>query len=316
MTAFVMTADGKSSALPAALQWEFNYTTGVPCDSFAYRCFWDNGGDDTPKNWVRFQAVEGDDIVFSGVIDECETSISASGSLLEVSGRGMAALLLDNEALGEDYETATVNDILRDHVSKYGISVTECADLPAVSHFSVASGSSEWSVLYEFCCYYGGISPRFNQSGQLLLSEWKDDRSILIGDATPVTKLLCRDRRYGVLSEIQVRDRVRKVVETVENDAFKSVGGRASRVMTMPGRSDYQTMRYSGGYQLKKSMQELLRLEVEIAHPFFAKPGDLVSLSRSNWGRNGLYRVLEARVGQGDKGCWTGLELAPTDIMV
>ena len=32
----------------------------------------------------------------------------------------MAALLLDNEALGQDYGTATLEDILRDHVAPMG----------------------------------------------------------------------------------------------------------------------------------------------------------------------------------------------------
>ena len=38
-----------------------------------------------------------------------------------MSGRGMAARLLDNEALSQDYELAAPADILRDHVEPYGI---------------------------------------------------------------------------------------------------------------------------------------------------------------------------------------------------
>ena len=88
--------------------------------------------------------------MFTGVVDECQVEQSGSGSVLELSGRGMAALLLDNEALGEDYGAATMEDILRDHVRPYGIQTAAGANLPPVSPFSVATGRSEWSVVYDF----------------------------------------------------------------------------------------------------------------------------------------------------------------------
>lgn len=49
-----------------------------------------------------------------------------------MAGRGMAARLLDNEALGADYQVATVEDILRDHVAPYGIETVRGAELPPV----------------------------------------------------------------------------------------------------------------------------------------------------------------------------------------
>ena len=49
---------------------------------------------------------------------------------------------------------------------------------------------------------------------------------------------------------------------------------------------------------------------------FFAKPGDLVRLEQPDWGRNGQYRVMEAQVGQDERGAWTQLELAPPDTVL
>ena len=57
---------------------------------------------------------------------------------MEVSGRGMAARLLDNEALGQDYLYATQADILRDHVTPYGIQAALGGSLLPVARFSVA----------------------------------------------------------------------------------------------------------------------------------------------------------------------------------
>lgn len=314
MTAFVYTQSGEGWQLPAPLAWELEYTTGSPCDSFWMRCPWDPDNDPMPNAWVRFQATDDDGVIFEGVVDECEASLSQNGALLELSGRGMAALLLDNEALGQDYETATLADILRDHVMPYGIQCQHTAEIPPVERYSVATGSSEWSVLEEFCRYYGGIAPRFDQQGRLVIAPWQDGEAVLIGDSTPVTRLLCRDRRYGVLSQMIVRDRYQNLVQYVGNQRLSD--GMCRRVMTMPGKSNYKAMRYNGQFQVERSSAELLRLEVDIPIPFFARPGDLIRVERPDWRRNGRYRAARVRVGTDGSGAWSRLELAPPDILL
>ena len=316
MTAYVTTAAGRTFQLPVPLSWELNYTAGVPSDSCWVRCPWQASQGTDPAEWVRFSAAEAGETVFSGVVDECEVNQGTEGLRLEVSGRGMAALLLDNEALGQDYGTATLEDILRDHVAPYGIELAGEASLPAVSPFSVPTGSSEWAVLYEFAQYCGGVCPRFDRAGRLVLEGWTEVENLAISDATPVTSLTVRDRRYGVLSQILVRDRVRQTVEQVEATDFLRMGGRCRRVMTMPGRSSYQAMRYSGQFQLDRSAAELVRMEAVVPVLFYGKPGDLVRIQRSDWDRNGSWRVVEASVQADEAGGRTRLELAVPDVVI
>jgi len=313
---YVTDAKGETWILPVLTAWQLEYTSGVPCDSFWVRCPWEAGSGTDPARWVGFSAQWQGERVFTGVVDECQVTQSEAGSVLEVSGRGMAALLLDNEALGQDYGTATQADILRDHVAPYGIQTAPGASLPAVSRFSVATGSSEWSVVYDFARYYGGVTPRFDRLGRLVLTGWPDSQERLVGDGVTVTRLCCRDKRYGVLSQILVRDRFSGAVQTVENKTFLADGGRARRVLTMPGRSNYKAMRYSGQFQLDRSAAELERLEVTVAQPFGAWPGDLVRIQRSNWDRCGLYRAVRTVAGMDSRGCWTRLELAPPDFVL
>ena len=137
-----------------------------------------------------------------------------------ISGRGMAARLLDNEALGQDYQSATQADILRDHVLPYGVSAAPGGQLPPVSQFSVTTGSSEWSVVYDFARYHGGVAPRFDRQGRLVLSGWNDSQERVVDDSTPVLSLVRRDRRYGTLSQVLVRDRWSGRVEAVGNADF------------------------------------------------------------------------------------------------
>ena len=114
MRGYVTDWRGREWLLPYPTQWELEYTAGVPCDSFTFRCPWEMGGETAPGDWVRFSArYQGEDM-FIGVVDECQVTLDQGGCQLEISGRGLAALLLDNEAIGQDYGTATLADILRD----------------------------------------------------------------------------------------------------------------------------------------------------------------------------------------------------------
>ena len=316
MTACVTDAGGGRWTLPPATAWRLEYTAGVPCDSFWLRCPWEGDSPTRPGDWVGFQAEQDGERVFTGLVDECEVTADGRGRVLELSGRGMAARLLDNEALGQDYLCATQADILRDHVTPYGIETAPGAALGPVSRFSVAAGSSEWSVVYDFARYYGGVAPRFDRQGRLVLTGWNDSRERVVDDTTHLISLLRRDKRYGVLSQALVRDRWSGRVETAENAAFQAAGGRARRVITMPTRSSYKAMRYSGQFQLDKSASELARMEVTVGEAFCAWPGDLVTVRRSGWDWNGRYRTAQVTVGMDESGCWSRLELAEPEFTV
>lgn len=317
MTAELIMAGGEHYSLPVLSQWEMEYGCGTPCDSFHVVCPWNCGNDEILAHAVRFRAWEGGQTVFTGVVDECEVTWSGQGARLEISGRGLAALLLDNEAEGMDYELATVQDILRDHVLRYGILVSASNYIPPVEHFPVSSGSSEWSVLYRFARYHAGITPRFDREGQLILSDWDNGEIRVIHDRIPVLSLKARDRRYGVLSEVWVRDRgAQSTTQKVINETFKTDGGQCRRLFTMPTKSNHQAMRYQGEYQLRQSKRDLLCLEVVIALPFCAWPGDLIRLERSGWGRNGLWRVAQSAVSMDEQGYRTKLELVPPQTLL
>lgn len=299
--------DGKKITLPQVTEWAFQYGRGTPCDSFSLTCLWEPE-EDLLAEAVSFTAVEQGETVFTGVVDECERGWDGKGGFLTISGRSMAARLLDNEALGMDYQVATWQDIVRDHVAPYGVQVLG-SGLPAVPGFSVAVGSSEWQVVYEFCRYYGGITPRFDRLGRLVATPWEEGKRLVLGEDAAVTALTLRDQRYGVLSQILVRDKTTGAVQTVDNNDFLRRGGRCRRVLTMPGKSSYQAMRYSGSYQLEQSAEELRQLELELPGAFLAWPGDLVEVGLSKPVGRGIWRVAEAVSGMDENGTYTRLVL-------
>ena len=247
--------------------------------------------------------------MFTGVVDECEVSLTAEGCFLELSGRGMAALLLDNEALGQDYQLATLADILRGHVTPYGIEAVGGGQLSHVSNFRVDTGSSEWTVLEEFLRESGGGLPRFDEFGRLILSDFEDRDTLSIGADTPISSLLRRDRRYGVLSQVLVRDRYSGAVQKVENEEFSALGGAARRVLTMPGHANSAAMAEAGLEQLKRSARAWQEVEVILPLPFAAMPGQIVKLERGGLDHNGTYRVARVAVGMDKNGYWSRLTL-------
>lgn len=315
MIGYLEEYDGTRYQLPQLLEWELTYTAGVPCDSFSVRCVYAPEMEEHFHRAAEFTAEE-QGIMFCGVVDEYQVTWDGHGRQVEVTGRGMAARLLDNEAEAREYGVATLDDVLSNHVLPYGIEVGARDSLPAVPGFAVASGSSQWQVLYQFACYHGGILPRFDREGRLVLCGWTDGEAKRLDDHTPVLAICKREKRYGVLSELLVRDKTQKRVEAVENRSFLEEGGRCSRVITMPGRSSYQAMRYSGAYQIRRSEAERNRVELTVAVPFWGWPGDLVELALERAGLKGRYRILEASTGMGEDGAWTRLTLGEPDVLL
>lgn len=303
MTGYLLTARGERVDLPPFAGWRLKRTGGVPCDSFEGACPWDGGVEPIFERACRLIAEEDGARRFTGVLDEYELSWDGSGGLLSLSGRGLAALLLDNEAPGQDYQAASLADILRDHVEPYGLPVGQVGRLEPVPGFSVASGSSEWQVLYDFARYHNGVEPRLDAWGSLMVDPGWRGQSLAVDDRTGVTAVRFRDKRYGVESEVLVQDRGSLAPQRLVNREFLAQGGRRRKVYTMPGRSAYQAMRYSGQFQLDRSAEERVRVELTVPGSYFCEPGDTVSVALTRPALRGTWMALETEAVLDGKGC-------------
>ena len=293
MIGYLQTARGEKWKLPPFTAWRLKRTGSVPCDSFEGSCLWDRGADERLEDCCRLMVEEQGARRFTGVLDECELSWSEEGGRLTVSGRGLAALLLDNESPGRDYQAASLSDILREHVTPYGIQVAKAGKLPTVPGFSTATGASQWQVLYSFAKYHAGVEPRFDVYGALTVDREEQGKVLELTDRAGPLEIAWRDKRYGVYSEVLVQDRGNLAPRRVVNEDFLRQGGQCRRVVTMPGKSAYEAMRYSGEYQLKESYTNRFRLEVTLPGDYVCEPGDRVMLKLSRPKIQGLWRVLE-----------------------
>ena len=294
LTVILETYDGERYQLPMLVEWELTYTGSVPCDSMAVTCLYDQGMSAALPKVIRFTAQADGAVTLRGVVDAYEVSLSPQGMLVTVEGRGMAALLLDNESEAVTYGRASIEDILRGHVAPYGIT-TEVRRSVSGRNYAVTAGSSQWKALRGFTHRRGGFEPYFTREGVLVIAPlWGSGRTLWLDDDAPILSLRKREQRYGVISEMLIQDKVQGVRHAVVNEDFAAQGGQRRHILYMP-RSTADQRRYTGEYQIAQSELERLEIQVELPLAFAAWPGDRVSLSLSRLGLAGTYDVVSAR---------------------
>lgn len=294
LTMELTTWDGKSYRLPILLSWTLTYTAGVPCDSMTACCPYDDSMADVLPAATRFTASQDGEIMLRGVIDAYEISLSGQGLLVTLEGRGMAALLMDNESEALTYGTATLGDILGNHVSPYGISCETESSLSG-ANYAVVSGSSQWKALRGFTHRYGGFDPYFTRDGRLVIKPlWGSGRTLRADKNTPLRSLRRREQRYGVISEMLIQDKIQGISHRVINEEFTQKGGCRRHVLYMP-RSTADERRYTGEYQIAQSALDQLEITLEVPLPFAAFPGDRLYLALEQLGPGDTYDVVESR---------------------
>lgn len=295
MSIWLETYDGAQYELPVLLRWDLDYTGMVPCDSMTAACLYDAGMAEVLPKATRFTAYQDGKIMLRGIIDAYEVSLSRQGLLVEIEGRGMAALLLDNESEALTYGRAPLSEILENHVSPYGITVEKQQDISG-SSYAVASGSSQWKALQGFTHRFGGFDPYFTKEGTLVIGPlWGSGKTLCIDDASPLLSLRKREQRYGVISEVLIQDKVQRISHPVRNQKFLQTGGQRRHVLYMP-RSTAEDRRYTGEYQIAQSALEQIEIDLELPIPFAAMPGDRVDLALSRLNLSGRYEVVRSRI--------------------
>ncbi|MBP8640798.1 MAG: hypothetical protein KBI01_07875, partial [Oscillospiraceae bacterium] len=116
MNTYLVDFEGTSYELPVLLEWKYSYGCELPCDAFEITFVYEKSMLPMLTKAMRFRAVHEGETVFVGVIDDFEVSISENGCIATINGRGLAALLLDNEAEAAPYYSARLDTILEESV--------------------------------------------------------------------------------------------------------------------------------------------------------------------------------------------------------
>lgn len=288
------TWDGAEYSLPVLVRWELDHTGCVPCDSMTAVCLYDAGMAEILPKATRFTACHDGRVMLRGVVDAYEISLSRQGLLASIEGRGMAALLLDNESEALTYGRALLSEILENHVSPYGITVDMRRNVSG-GGYAVPSGSSQWKALQGFTHRFGGFDPYFTPEGVLVTGPlWGSGKTMRIHDGSPLLSLRKRESRYGVISQVLIQDKVQGITHPVINREFTRAGGQRRHVLYMP-RSTAEDRRYTGEYQIEQSALEQEEIDLEFPFSFAAMPGDRAELALDRLNLAGTYEVVRSR---------------------
>ena len=310
MIGYLFDFGGKSYEMPPILEWDIRHTLGDACDSFDIVLVYRSDMLEILRSAVRFRAVHDGETVFFGVVDEFEIRSDIRGLVVSVRGRGLAALLMDNEAEAAQYFSASAQFILERHVYPFGITEVRTMGLPSAAVFVVEFGESQWSVLENFAWFIGGVRPRFSREGVLILQK-EEGKKFVIDRGTGVSSEVYREVRYGVISSAMVKIKAWGIGHTVENHDFIARGGNSRRVINVPRNTSYDAMRHTGEYQINRSQENSIVSEITLTDMFAAFPGDVVHLEGSSAGTGvtGEFIVKESRCRAGADSAGTMLTL-------
>lgn len=294
MNAEVLRYDGTAVRLPELLSWEISRTDGNRCDSVRI-CFpYEAALAGILAAATRIRMTHGGTRCFTGVVDEVQAALDTGGRTATLYGRGMGALLLDNEVIGADFAQADAREILRRYVTPFGIQ-SDAQTLAAVPAFSVATGDNCMQILKGFCRHAGARLPRFAADGTLLLRNAAVQTDRVVQEAA-LTEAQWRCCRYGVISK-QIAVGAGGEQRTFDNLPFQTIGGQSQRVGYFFGSGARATQR-TPQQTIQAADEALDTLTLTMAGTVEYEPDSYLSVVLPSIGCSGRYCVREI--------CWRG----------
>ena len=240
MKGYLIDKNGALTLLPEFLSWDVCHGMGEPCDWFEVSFIYYSAQLPKLQSACRFRAVHNNAVVFKGIIDEYSISIDEKGSVVTLSGRSDAALLLDNELPAQEYAQLSNSAAVSAFVRAFGISSVVSGSAKTLSLFSVRTGESAWSALKRFCRYAWGTTPYFTKSGTLVLNG-RTGSTITVDASKDAASVSLCDEHYGIISDISIRNRVTGASYTVSNEGLRPSAASATAVsythLTLPTNS-------------------------------------------------------------------------------
>lgn len=128
------------------------------------------------------EVFDGDDVVFTGIVDEQQVIKDINGEYIKVVARSLAALLLDNESMPIGYTNPSVNLILSRHLLPFGIKLKEESTKAYFGTQLVLKGDSNYKTVEDFSKSVFEQNPRVNASGELCFLDESNDEALLFCD--------------------------------------------------------------------------------------------------------------------------------------
>ena len=292
MIGMVTSCTGEQTLLPALLQWNIKRTDGEPCDSFSVQFLCGKTTKELLEQATEFRATEKGRVVFTGIVDDFELRLGKEGAIAELTGRGMAARLMDMQTPAAEYVSAQLEDILNAYVRPCGITKIEADEMPPARNFVVQTGATCYQALAGFC-------RRFLADGTLVLRKEAAGSSIRLGSEI-LTAQYVRNR-YGVAARQVLINTRNGSYQAADYAGFQALGGTRVQYAGRTGDKIRATFR-TAKQRLDDTKRDEKLLYVTYPGSFLAEPLDRAAVSIGALGIRGTFIVQEAQSGCDETG--------------
>lgn len=278
---YLYTAQGERRKKENPISFSWVTSADTPADSLkaVFLC----EPSDIGKETAEIEVKSGGRRLFHGICDRQSICWEQSGRTLVLWARSDGALLLDNEAVPQEYEQVSLGEIFDRHIAPYGFqnSMDSGGRLP---FYRVEKGVSEWEAFAGFCRMAVRKTPYLSGAKVLFLSPGQGT-TILLPQQTPLCSLKEITDRTGVISKALLRDANGKYTVEIENERAKGLGICRTRCV-IPASQRQWTQR-DAEYRLMQSMRGRKQTEICAAGLFLWELGEQVTIRQGEINQSG-----------------------------
>lgn len=275
MSFFLWTVDGKRRKISFPIEFSYLSSVDTPADSLKAVFFIED-----PKLWrteiAQVQVeLEGKQL-FHGGCDKQVISMGENGCRLTLWARSDAAVLLDNEAIPQEYTHVSLDEIFDRHIRPYGFqnNLGSNAKLP---FYRVGKGMSEWEAFSHFCSCAVKKLPYVLGAKVCFLTQGKGSR-IILPQNTPILSASETIRRTQAISQVLIRDSTGRYSGKIENRQAQQA--KILRRRCLIPSTQWEWSPKDAEYRMERSMQGRIQKEVCLAGLMDWELGEQVVLNQ------------------------------------
>ena len=294
--------DGSRKTLKHPVEFSCLSSTDTPAESL--KAVFIVNDPETWKQEVESVTVRvGAQNLFRGGCDRQIIRLSQKGCHLTIWARSLAAALLDNEAIPQEYHNISVNEVFEKHIRPYGFQ-NDLGVTGRLASYRVPKGISEWEAFSRFCSRAVGRTP-YVAGNRVRFFTQGNGNKVITPKLYPVKQVSYTIRRTETISQVLIRDKSGQYRTSVSNPTaqkFHIVRRRA--LIPSP---EWAQPTINAALQMKKSMAHRTASEIILSQVLDWEIGSDIVLSIPGFYLRG--NIMEREIGFNQQGEYTKLTI-------
>lgn len=252
--------------------------------------------------------------LFDGIVDVQRRVIGRNGAYSSFVCRSNASLMLDNEVKPYYYIQLNSDQLMRNHMLRYGVRQVDFPHFATVSSILANKGSSQWAFVELFCKIAYQKSPYMNRDGIVSCTPFQPHLHRFSNRDADAVRFLDAEivqDRYQMISALYVKtgkeDAGGTYNYTIQNKGAQGLGVQRERYYH-PGREWEGHIALSGQNYLEEHQMNYFEVRLKTAGIHDIQVGDSAEFDDGGGWYQNLY-VSQVRLSYDSAGCTTQLKL-------